>query len=249
MRTAAVLVACAAPALAHPISSFDAGPEGWTYSTRTSASGYTDTVLAGVPAHIAAGGDPGGFIQVADPDANWTFLEAPPAFLGDRRGAGALRWSVRTNVNTFPDGGLVILSGGGVSISAMAGGLGGVNAWNQVGVAFESGVWGVGRSRAAAQSGVRATPAQIAAVLADLGEMLICLEYGATVPEEVVGVDAVRLEPACPADWDLDAGVDVNDLLAFLGDFRAGSADADGDGATSVSDLLAFLGAFRAGCP
>ena len=52
----------------------------------------------------------------------------------------------------------------------------------------------------------------------------------------------------CPANWDETCGVDVNDLLAFLGDFRTGSADFDGDGATNVNDLLAFLGAFRIGC-
>lgn len=36
-------------------------------------------------------------------------------------------------------------------------------------------------------------------------------------------------------------------LLAFLAAFRDGAADFDGDGVTSVNDLLGFLGAFRAG--
>ncbi len=56
------------------------------------------------------------------------------------------------------------------------------------------------------------------------------------------------LAEACPADWDSDGGVGVNDLLAFLGAFRGAAADVDGDGLTTVNDLLAFLGAFRAGC-
>jgi len=52
-----------------------------------------------------------------------------------------------------------------------------------------------------------------------------------------------------------DGSLDVNDLLAYLGLFRAGDRRADlaptedGDGVVDVNDLLAFLAAFRAGCP
>lgn len=55
-----------------------------------------------------------------------------------------------------------------------------------------------------------------------------------------------------------DGGVDINDLLFFLGAFEAGNTDADlddngsdpaqPDGGVDVSDLLFFLAHFEAGC-
>lgn len=61
----------------------------------------------------------------------------------------------------------------------------------------------------------------------------------------------------CPADLTCDGGVDIGDLLFFLGAFEAGSTDADLDdgtgtgtpnGGVDVSDLLYFLSRFEAGC-
>lgn len=61
---------------------------------------------------------------------------------------------------------------------------------------------------------------------------------------------AIPRASPCFADHDWNGVVDVNDLLAFLGDFRAGSPDADivPNCTADVADLLAFLGHFRAGC-
>ncbi len=70
----------------------------------------------------------------------------------------------------------------------------------------------------------------------------------AELPREERTAFLCRAPCGCPADWEGDGDVDVNDLLAFLGAFRAGAADMDGDGDTDVNDLLAFLGAFRQGC-
>jgi hypothetical protein len=69
---------------------------------------------------------------------------------------------------------------------------------------------------------------------------------------------------ACPADVDNgsgtgipDGGVDINDLLFFLGAFEAGSSPADldngsgngiPDGGVDINDLLYFLSHFEAGC-
>jgi len=76
--------------------------------------------------------------------------------------------------------------------------------------------------------------------------------YAATLVLEAGGAAEVVVEVpgGCAADFDGSGTADVNDLLAFLGAFRAGdaSADADGGGTVDVNDLLAFLGAFRAGC-
>ena len=59
-----------------------------------------------------------------------------------------------------------------------------------------------------------------------------------------------RVVGTCPADLTNSGAVDVEDLLSFLGAFRAGGpmADFDLDGEVVVNDLLGFLGAFRAGC-
>lgn len=72
------------------------------------------------------------------------------------------------------------------------------------------------------------------------------------------------LTSICPADLasangaGCDGGVDINDLLYFLGQFEAGSAavDVDNDGAepqaldggVDINDLLYFLVRFEAGC-
>jgi hypothetical protein len=78
----------------------------------------------------------------------------------------------------------------------------------------------------------------------------------------------VRVNDACPADLDNDGdlvlgvpdgGVDINDLIFFLGAFEAGTAaaDLDNDGEPSVgvqdcgvdvNDLLYFLARFEGGC-
>jgi hypothetical protein len=70
--------------------------------------------------------------------------------------------------------------------------------------------------------------------------------------------------PACPADManssgvgTPDGGVDINDLVYFLGQFEAGTTAADldngsgtgtPDGGVDISDLLYFLVHFEAGC-
>ncbi len=74
-----------------------------------------------------------------------------------------------------------------------------------------------------------------------------------TLAVEVDRIAFVRVqdEPSCPADFDGNETVNVNDLLGFLGAFRNqdASADFDGNSAINVNDLLGFLGAFRNGCP
>jgi hypothetical protein len=54
----------------------------------------------------------------------------------------------------------------------------------------------------------------------------------------------------CPADFDGNGAVMIQDLLAFLGAYAAGDARADVnlDGLLTVADFLAFLSAYAAGC-
>ncbi len=56
--------------------------------------------------------------------------------------------------------------------------------------------------------------------------------------------------PACPADFNRDAAVTVQDIFDFLSDYFAGAGDADvnHDGVTSVQDVFDFLAVFFTGC-
>jgi hypothetical protein len=53
----------------------------------------------------------------------------------------------------------------------------------------------------------------------------------------------------CPApvncDWNGDGSVTIDDLVAFIEDYRAGDADINGDGVTNEADLIAFIDCFR----
>ncbi len=77
-------------------------------------------------------------------------------------------------------------------------------------------------------------------------------------------VSGLVVAPGCPADLDdgtgtgaPDGGVDINDLLYFLGAYEAGSIAADlddgsgagtPDGGVDINDLLFFLARYEAGC-
>jgi hypothetical protein len=55
----------------------------------------------------------------------------------------------------------------------------------------------------------------------------------------------------CPADFNGDGDLNVNDFLAFQNGFaaRAPAADYNRDGGFNVNDFLAFQAGFAAGCP
>jgi hypothetical protein len=58
--------------------------------------------------------------------------------------------------------------------------------------------------------------------------------------------------PLCPADFDLDCAVGVDDVTAFLASFSAGSLWADRAapvGVLDFADVAAFLSSFTLGCP
>lgn len=83
---------------------------------------------------------------------------------------------------------------------------------------------------------------------------------------DVAAFNAIFTAGCCPADLDdgsgsgtRDGGVDINDLLFFLGAFEAGAVSADldndgdpaqgtPDGGVDINDLLFFLSRFEAGC-
>ncbi len=87
---------------------------------------------------------------------------------------------------------------------------------------------------------------------------------GASAAAKGTGNLAVTFVPRCPADLDdgsgtgnFDGGIDINDLLFFLGAYEAGDLAADlddgsgtgtPDGGVDINDLLFFLAHYEAGC-
>lgn len=62
--------------------------------------------------------------------------------------------------------------------------------------------------------------------------------------------DGITLQPGCPAEFNCDGTVSVQDVFDFLTAYFAGEprADADGSGEVTVQDVFDFLTHFFAGC-
>lgn len=113
-------------------STFDTDDDGWTVGEYLSSSG------SNAPQHLAAGGNPGGFIRTDD-SLGWTAFLAPGKFLGNwlALGATSFSWDIRiTGADATPYSAIVI-SNGVTSIEYMLGNPA-VNAWNSFSVPLSS---------------------------------------------------------------------------------------------------------------
>jgi hypothetical protein len=210
---ALAVVLSAAPSRAAILaqSSFDAGAEGWSYVTADgTVSGWPIQVTGSVD-HNAAGGNPGGFIDVSDVDAFWTLFRAPAAFAGNQEAAygGALAFDLislsQPGINY--DDADVILKGAGLTLVADVTSMQPPTTWTSYSVNLTAGVWRLGNIL----SGALATEAQIRAVLAGLTELWISAEHVNGITENI-GLDNVVLR--APGD-----GGEVTEpaTLALLG--------------------------------
>ncbi len=232
---------------------FDLSSEGWTVETRTNPTGAFTVVGTFAPDFVASGGDLGGHLREVDPDSNWSFFAAPSAWHGNRGAflGTRLSYSIRTNLNEYPDGRLVVLFGGGLRISC-ATELPPVGVWTRRTILLDEGPWRVGSSG----TGAVATRAQIQTVLGSLTRVLIGLEYGSELGEEQVDLDRVVFgEPVpCPADFNGDGFLDFFDYDDFVRCFETGecppgrTADFNGDNFVDFFDYDAFVEGFERGC-
>ena len=228
------------------VSAFNASTEGWTIETRTNPAGTFALVGTFTPDFVASGGDPGGHISEVDPDNNWSFFRAPPSWHGDRslffQNGRVLRYSTRTDANTFPDGRLVIMVGAGGQMISTDAGVPPLNAWTRRTLDLSED-WFLG----ATGSGTGADGSDIVAVLSDLEALYIGMEFGADLAEEDVDLDSVHFG-ACQADLAAPFGqLDFSDVVAFLTAFGAMNPTADlafPTGVFDFSDVVVFLTSF-----
>lgn len=254
--SAVSLVAVAAAAHAQgasPLSStFDSGIEGWSVQTRGNPAGSFNLIATFTPDYVGPGAGRSGYISELDPDGNFSFFTAPVAWSGNRSAlsGGYLRYVTRTSDVSFPDGRLVVLVGGGLTISADLG-VPAVNTWTRRSVRLSPGAWRVGSSA----SGAVASAAQVSTVLGSLQSVFIGLEFGSEALEERVDLDDVAFG-VCGPDIAPPFGVlDAADVSLALSAVAAAEAAADqtplgnADGAINFLDVLAYLALFDAGCP
>ena len=109
-----LFVAMSAGVQANVISRFDSGAEGWSVVSFTNLQGADYSVLSIVaPTFHAAGGNPGGFISVADPDNGDFTFAAPAAFQGLHSGATSLTWDLdHTGAIGYQTSDIIITGGG-----------------------------------------------------------------------------------------------------------------------------------------
>jgi len=206
-------------------------------------------VASYAPTWESAGGDPGACVSEADPDTNWSFYRAPGAFLGDQseQSGHGIRFSVRTSHTELSEGRLVILIGGGFAISHMIPEPE-IGEWSRHRISLSEGAW----VASSVGAGPVASQTTIDAVLADLGEFLIGMEYGSDVLEEIVSLDTVLLG-VCTADLVPPYGaLNFFDIQQYITDYLAESPSADlaaPFGAFNFFDIQTYIGLYVAGCP
>ncbi|HMM74442.1 MAG TPA: laminin B domain-containing protein [Gammaproteobacteria bacterium] len=207
--------AASAPVAAAAVSStFDTDADGWTVTSFADTSSiFTSPPLAtGIaPSFNAAGGDPGGFISVLDPDDGWTYFVAPLPYLGDQSDklGGALVFSLQQHIN----GGTIIATPGTVALRSgslvLVHQAGAVPAsapdWTSYGVALDAVHWRI------AGTGAVATDAELAQTLAALDGLFISAEFVTPVVEKT-GLDSVSFVAPVPlpaAVWGLASALGV----------------------------------------
>ncbi len=179
---AAFLFAALLPAgLTAQVATFDSTAEGWTNVTLLWPDpGNPPTELGpGVVQHFTTGGNPGGYLQVTDPDGSQPtghvqYWKAPATWLGDKSSlyGGVLRWDAKmfTSLVSFPHDD-ILLTGNGTKIAFFANLTPG-SAWITIAAPLTVGSWRVGN-----RNGPLATQSQILSVLSSLQSIYLRAEF------------------------------------------------------------------------
>lgn len=184
-RFAAVALAAlgaAGAARADIVSSFGSGLEGWTGS-------------GGAVTYAASGGNAGGHLRQQDTEGGYMAVFAPAAFLGDLSSylGGSLSFD-GLNANGVPDdlaagpwfGTVTITGSAGTAVRAVAGEgfghLGTDGQWRSFSAALDPALW----------SG------DLVAVLGNVTQLSVTLEFNDTAGAELAGFDNFRLATAVP---------------------------------------------------
>lgn len=210
-RPATLIFGClwiSGSALAGAISNFNVNAESWDSVRFLDVSGVPNFgSLQGTNAvtYNSTGGNPGGYISMQDPDANWQYFRAPSAFLGNQSGAlgGSLTFDLR-RFDTFSTG---ALSPAGPLVGVTDGTTVLVNTtmfanpvtsdWTSYSVLLSTtgGLWRVSNA-----SGAVATSGQLSTVFSNLSGLYILADYfnGAGANGEIIGLDNVNLPGSVP---------------------------------------------------
>ncbi|MFO0874456.1 MAG: laminin B domain-containing protein [Phycisphaerales bacterium] len=244
--TLVLSVATSAFAVPPIASNFDAGTDGWVVKD-LNCNSYGTVLGTYTLDWFPTGGDPGGHVGRVDPTSNCYFFDAPAPFLGDRSAfvGAALRFSLRTTVNDWPPGSVLVLIGDGGKVL--------VNdfaqpdaTWMKYTIALAATNFKLNTA-----AGAPVSAAQFAAVLADLEALRISAEYGSELGEETTFLDTVSFGgPICPGDLNLDGAVDGADLGLLLTAWGSADsvADLDFNGVVDGGDLGLLLGSWGP-CP
>jgi hypothetical protein len=189
------------------ISDFETGSDGWQVKDINCSN--LNVVIGTYPVtFIATGGCAGGFIERLDPSGNCFFFDAPAKFLADKSAyvGGRLSFCLRTTMNNWKDGNVVVLAGAGRVVAAEIKPFP-TAVWQQFTIPLTACYFRLGN-----KGGSPVSAQDFTAVLSDLKSLRISGEYGSVV-SETTGLDSVMLIPPSFLDIEPNCGIDLADLL------------------------------------
>ncbi len=182
---------CANGGLKLTSNSFDLFDEGWTAVTADESKSGLPTVLSNLAVtYHNAGGNPGGYISIKDPDAYTTFFSSPANYLGNMGAAynATLSYDIITDSKPDYNGPNMVLKGGGKTLVYELAAQPAKNTWGTVNIVIAPGAnWHVGTA-----GGSAPTSADFQSVLSNVSAFWIGAETTSGVVE-TVGLDNVNL--------------------------------------------------------